>query len=90
MRLDKDFDLFGAETGRAMFGRYLGDLQRERPGTFTNTFGERRQPDARFHPISAMDIADGRRFHLRAGMISRVENANFLRAEILVSEHQDG
>jgi hypothetical protein len=27
---------------------------------------------------------------LRAGMIGRVENANLPRAEILVSEHQDG
>jgi hypothetical protein len=65
VRLDKGFGLFGAETGQAMFGRYLYDLQSERPETFTNTFGERRQPDARFHPISAMDITDGRRFHFR-------------------------
>jgi hypothetical protein len=90
VRLDKGFDLFGAESGRAMCGQYPGDFQREPPGTGANTFGERRQPDARFHPISAMDIADRHRFHLQAGMIGRVENANLLRAEILVSEHQDG
>src|SRR5262249_40011049 len=82
MRLDKGFDLLGAETGRAMFGRHPGDLQRERPGTFTNTFGEHRQPDARLHPVSAVDIADAHRFHLRAVMISRIENANLPRAEV--------
>src|SRR5262249_40467278 len=55
----------------------------ERPGTFTNTFGEHRQPDARLHPISAVYRADAHRFHLRAGMISRIENANLPRAEVL-------
>lgn len=65
-----------------MFGRHPGDLQRERPGAFADTFGEHRQPDARLHPVSAVDIADADCFHLRAVMIGRIKNANLPGAEV--------